>query len=124
MCGIVIRLGLGVCVVAIATGCPTRIQSYDRRGEEICDGYDNDEDSKVDEDDPRNGEPCGDRPDASSASCSGTRQVLRCRYGKEMACTTESGPSFETCNQDDDDCDGFVDEGNVCDPVFPPDGGV
>lgn len=112
-----------MCVLALTAGCQTSIAHYDRKGDEVCDGYDNDEDSKVDEDVPRNGEPCGDDSDGSP-TCSGTRQVLRCRFGKEMICVTEANPGFETCNQDDDDCDGFIDEGNVCDLLFPRDGGA
>jgi len=107
-----------LCITCLGWGCSTRIQSNgNHTGGEICDGRDNDDDSKIDEDDPRNGEPCGgDSVDAGLEKCE--QQVLRCRYGKGMTCVTENTAANEICNDKDDDCDNQIDEAFVCD--FPP----
>lgn len=75
-------------------------------GDEVCDGDDNDCDGDVDEDDPGVGLPCDTgMPGACGA---GTQQ---CSDGA-LSCVGEVTPTAETCNGQDDDCDGTADQGN------------
>ena len=97
--------------------------SYDGKNyqakETWCDGVDNDCNGVVDDPFPTAGEPC-DGPDADKCK-SGT---LTCSPSKaSLVCFEESGgggPTAETCNGKDDDCNGKTDEkypelGQVCD---------
>lgn len=69
--------------------------------DEACDGFDNDCDGRTDEG--TGGDPCG----SDEGQCmSGT---LRC-VGGELECAGAVGPGEETCDVQDDDCDGLVDE--------------
>ncbi len=71
---------------------------------ELCDGVDNDCDSRVDEGNPGGGGTCG----TALGICElGT---LSCEGGA-LTCVGGVGPDpAESCNGDDDDCDGWVDE--------------
>ena len=69
-------------------------------GAEVCDGFDNDCDGKIDEG--LGQTTCG------VGACSET--VDNCVAGETQLCTP-SAPGVETCNGVDDDCDGAVDEG-------------
>jgi len=68
---------------------------------EICDGQDNDCDSRVDEQ--TDGGACG----SDEGRCE--EGLMRC-IGGQPQCRGEVGPRDETCNCQDDDCDGVVDE--------------
>jgi hypothetical protein len=79
--------------------------------DEFCDGEDNDCDDEIDEDFPELGQACdGDDSDSCSSG------VVVC--GADLRSTTcEEDPLLnheETCNGADDDCDGEIDEGDVC----------
>lgn len=74
-------------------------------GEEVCDGVDNDCDSAVDESDPSAGTGCD--TGAAGVCSSGTRVCA----GSRIVCSANSGPGAESCNGQDDDCDGSIDEG-------------
>ena len=69
---------------------------------EVCDGLDNDCDGAID----GNTESCG----SSVGECQPGNRV--CTSGSFGACVGEVGPTTETCDGEDDDCDGTTDEGN------------
>jgi hypothetical protein len=77
-------------------------------GQEVCNGIDDDCDGQTDEGTlPQIGQPCGN-----------VQQIGRCKLGTYTACTSGAlvctgvvSPTNETCNGQDDDCDGQIDEG-------------
>ncbi len=100
-----------------------------REGREVCDGIDNDCDARVDEDTNFSGDPnhCGRCGyvcsfDAAIAFCrAGECGVAGCLPGRvnldgedfngcEYRCT-RSADAVESCDGEDDDCDGSIDEG-------------
>jgi len=81
---------------------------------EVCNGVDDDCDGAVDEDDPILGTPCDG---ADSDECEEGQWI--CVAGT-LVCDDTTGDDIETCNGNDDDCDGAVDEddpilGTPCD---------
>ena len=73
---------------------------------EICDGLDNDCDGGTDENNPGGGEVCA--TGNMGVCAAGT---TACSAGG-IVCNQDVGPSSETCNGLDDDCDGGTDENN------------
>ena len=77
-------------------------------GEERCDGLDNDCDGASDEAFPDLGSACA----VGLGACAREGVVVCAGEGDRGRCDVQPGvPAAEACNGEDDDCDGFVDEG-------------
>ena len=76
---------------------------------EICNGIDDDCDGIVDEDVPGIGSDCAL---GGSGACSAG--ISECINGVPQ-CVGGTGSGTEVCNNIDDDCDGKIDEGSLCD---------
>ncbi len=70
---------------------------------ETCNNIDDDCDGSIDEGNPDGGGACG----ITTGECSAGTQVC---LGGTLVCQGGTGPSAETCNSRDDDCDGSTDE--------------
>jgi hypothetical protein len=71
---------------------------------EVCNGQDDDCDGQVDEGYDLKGQPCDG---ADSDLCA---EGLWTCNGTDLVCSDTTGPNAEVCNNQDDDCDGDVDE--------------
>jgi Sulfatase-modifying factor enzyme 1/Putative metal-binding motif len=72
---------------------------------ETCNNVDDDCDGMVDDGNPGGGSPCG----TAEGDCVEGRNM--CVNG-QIQCVGSTGPTSETCDNRDNDCDGMVDEGN------------
>ncbi len=91
-----------VCVVCTPTGTP----------ENICNGVDDDCDGAIDEDFAPQATTCG------VGECAASGETT-CVNGSEGDTCTPGTPSAEICDELDNDCDGSVDEGDVCNTCTP-----
>jgi hypothetical protein len=97
---------LGVCAVGIqvcnVTGSWSGCMQTNQPSDEVCDGADNDCDGLVDDNLTR---VCG--TDVGECQIG----IQTCSYGSWGSCVGEVGPSQETCDSLDNDCDGNIDDG-------------
>lgn len=98
--------GVGRCGVGrtACAGGQILCQAVNQPGAEVCDGFDNDCDGRVDEDIAGVGGEC----QTGNAGACGAG-LLRCRLGR-LLCIGDQQGAPEQCNGADDDCDGVVDE--------------
>jgi hypothetical protein len=95
--------GVRTCVLGVYSGCEGAVGPEAER----CDGLDNDCDGVADQ----YSEPCYEGDPATigpGLRCHGGLHV--CQVGAFTACMGQLLPGAETCNSQDDDCDGSVDE--------------
>ena len=83
---------------------------------EVCDGFDNDCDTFIDENDPGGGAPCPTGMDGICAA--GT---TACNAGG-LDCIPNQTATTETCDGVDEDCDGVIDNGDPGGGVMCPTG--
>jgi hypothetical protein len=113
-------VGVGECEasgVYVCTGDQTGTECDATPGDpvaELCDGLDNDCDGTADEDNPEGGGQCG------------TTDVGECEYGSyecqspSLVCVGNIEPVEEICeNGLDDDCDGDIDDQDICGSAEP-----
>ncbi|MFK8003673.1 MAG: MopE-related protein [Polyangiales bacterium] len=79
-------------------------------GVDSCNGIDDDCDGRIDEADPSVGSACG----PSGGVC--TRGTQTCQRGS-LVCVGGRGPTPETCDGFDEDCDGRTDENTAAEPL-------
>jgi hypothetical protein len=86
---------------------------------EVCNGIDDDCDGRIDEDFSDKGQPCND---SLKGVCQGTGVRVCNVAGDGTACQITSpglAVSAEICNGLDDNCNGLVDEGGICQICSP-----
>ncbi|MBH24020.1 MAG: hypothetical protein CMH57_06140 [Myxococcales bacterium] len=100
--------GMGVCGVGVERCMGSEIVCVQDRqpSDELCNGEDDNCNGSIDEGNPGSGGVCDTEQDGICGP--GT---LQCAEGG-LVCQRNEDPRPETCNGEDDNCDGAVDEGN------------
>ncbi len=114
-CSTACGVGTETCMAGSFVGC-------DAPGgtPEVCNNVDDDCNGVIDDGNPGGGEMCIPNADGSYTVVTGTLPDDVCVPGTvscvagELLCLGASGTRAETCNCADDDCDGEVDEGSLC----------
>ncbi len=97
--------------VADNTDCNDSESGVNPGAAEICNGIDDDCNAQVDDNVPGTGVACdGDDTDLCKEGITFCDPVIG-----DIFCNDTSGNDVEICNNVDDDCDGLIDEGGVCD---------
>jgi hypothetical protein len=103
--------GIRVCSAAgNSFACDTDVEPF-----EACDGFDNDCDGEIDE----------GYSDQFGVACDGDDDdqckngVLTCLANGQLGCPESEENIEEVCNGEDDDCDGAIDEDDVCSAMCP-----
>ena len=107
-CDTGLPLGCNIGTLACENGEEVCLPPDPRAEVELCNGLDDNCDGRVDE----GLDPGGRCETGLPGVCS--RGQERCIEG-EASCELQIDPQAEACNGSDDDCDGAVDEGDVCD---------
>jgi len=114
-CSTACGVGSEMCSMGAWIGCDAPTGSA-----EICNNIDDDCNGVIDDGNPGGGEMCLPNPDGTYTVVTGTLPDEICVPGTvscvagELLCLGAAGTRAETCNCNDDDCDGEIDEGSLC----------
>ncbi|MGF1466758.1 MAG: MopE-related protein [Sandaracinaceae bacterium] len=118
-CSTACGVGTETCTAGTFGGCDAPLPEP-----EICNNLDDDCNGVIDDGNPGGGADCLPLPDGSFTTPDGglpdagpeglcLAGTVQCVAG-ELVCRGASSATREVCNCDDDDCDGAVDEGELC----------
>ena len=114
-----VTCGVGICRHTVqscqAGGEPPQCDALEGQRPELCNGRDDDCDGATDEE-------AGDAGDACAAGLGACLRegVTVCGAGEVTCGAVPGDPALEVCDDEDNDCDGRTDEGDVCPDQTPP----
>jgi subtilisin-like proprotein convertase family protein len=103
--------GFGLGAACLGTDCDDTAATINSRGEELCDGVDNDCDGLVDDSPIDAGRAC------ETGFAGGCAQGLTVCEANAIFCQPSVAPSAEVCDGIDNDCDGAADEEESGEPL-------